>query len=305
MIPIGIDVSKYKLDIWLNNKLVIIKNEVSAIKSFFEKIDRSARIIMEATGKYHRLAHTTLEMLGLKVMIINPFQSRHFAKAMNILCKTDKVDAKVLSLYAERMEFKQTNAPHEEELKLQELLRHLNDLKHTKVELEARLEGAENFIKDSLKRAVKGINDEINKTEEQIREVIEGSIKLKQSQKILKSIPGVGTTTAAVLLGLLKELGTLSSKEVASLAGLAPMNVDSGTMKGKRRLQKGRHDIRSHLYMPVIGAATKHNPVLKALYKRLVDAGKPGKVALTACMRKLVIFANAMLKKNEMWHVYN
>lgn len=301
MIAIGIDVSKHKLDVWNGGKLETIVNDETSIKSTFEKIERSAKIVMEATGKYHRLAHTTLENLGFKVMIINPFQSRHFAKAMNILCKTDKVDAKVLSMYGERMEFKVSIALRSDELELQELLRHLNDLKSTKVDLEARLEGSENFIKDSLERAVKGIKDEISKTENKIKQLIDGSAKLKQSEKILTSIPGVGATTAAILLGLLKELGTLSNKEIASLAGLAPMNVDSGTMKGKRRIQKGRHDIRSHLYMPVLGAATKHNPVLKALYQRLVGAGKPGKVALTACMRKLVIFANAMLKKNEMW----
>jgi transposase len=256
---------------------------------------------MEATGKYHRLAHVTLETLGFQVMVINPFQSRHFAKAMNVLCKTDKVDAKVLSMYAERMEFKPTASLCVEESELQELLRHLDDLKGTKVDLEARLEGSGKFIKKSLERTVKGIKEEISKTEDRINQLIEGSAKLKAAQKILVSIPGVGATTATVLLGLLRELGTLSSKEVASLAGLAPMNVDSGKMQGKRRIQKGRHDVRSHLYMPIIGAATKHNPVLKALYRRLVDAGKPAKVALTACMRKLVIYANAMLKKNEIW----
>lgn len=302
MIAIGIDVSKHKLDIWSNGQLITIENNELAIKSVFEPMDRGAKIVMEATGKYHRLAHATLEFLGFPVMIINPFQSRHFAKAMKVLCKTDKVDAKVLSMYAERMEFKSTPTLDAEESELQELLRHLEDLKSTKVDLAARLEGAGKFIKESLERALKSIKKEISKTEDRIKQLIEESPKLKEAKKILISIPGVGTTTAAVLLGLLKELGTLSSKEVASLAGLAPMNVDSGTMKGKRHIRQGRHDVRSHLYMPVIGAATKHNPVLKALYQRLVAAGKPGKVALTACMRKLVIFANAMLKKNEMWH---
>lgn len=300
-IAIGIDVSKEKLDIYYNGKVTTIPNKKEAIKKFFYKCDKSQKIIMEATGKYHRLSHSTLFKMGFSVMVINPFQSRNYARALNILCKTDKVDATVLASFGERMEFHETLPLTETEEFLQELSRHLNDLKKMRCNIELHLQEASGFIAKSLKKPLKAIDKEIEETEIQLKEVVQKDPQLLKNCKLLTSIPGVGEPTALMLLSYLRELGQAKSKEIAALSGLAPMNNESGGFKGKRRIRGGRHDVRSALYMPILGASTQHNKRLKEIYTRLVEAGKLKKVALTACMRKLIVWANAIIKSQKPW----
>lgn len=302
MIPIGIDIAKEKMDVWMNGSLTTLKNNEKEIVKCFESVPSAeTQIVMEATGRYHRLAHRILSGRGFSVMVINPFQSRHFAKAMNILCKTDKVDAQVLCTYAEKMTFKATALASELEERMQSLVRHIDDLKKTKTSLVIRLKESQGLEKESLECVIETFDEEIKRCEQALCGMIQKDDGLKNKMAILESIPGVGRTTAMTLLCLLKELGSLSRQEAAALSGLAPMNFESGKMKGRRHIQKGRHDVRHHLYMPVLGAVTKHNPVLKAFYQRLIEAGKPAKVALTACMRKLIVIANSLLRKEEMW----
>jgi transposase len=300
-IAIGIDVSKEKLDIYYNGKVTTISNKKEAIKKFFYKCDKTQKIVMEATGKYHRLSHNILFKMGFSIMVINPFQGRNYARALNILCKTDKVDATVLASFGERMEFHETLPLTETEELLQELSRHLNDLKELRKSLVLRLQGAQGFIAKSLKKALKTIDKEIEETEKQLKEAVAKDPKLLKNCALLMSIPGVGEPTALTLLSYLRELGQATKKEISALSGLAPMNNESGSFKGKRRIRGGRHDVRSALYMPILGAATKHNKRLKELYDRLVDAGKLKKVALTACMRKLVVWANAIIASQKPW----
>ena len=157
------------------------------------------------------------------------------------------------------------------------------------------------FIARSLIRALKAIDSEIKGTELALKEVINSDPILQTNCALLKTIPGVGEPTALMFLSYLRELGQATSKEIAALSGLAPMNNESGAFKGKRRIKGGRHDVRTGLYMPILGAATQHNKRLKEIYTRLVAAGKLKKVALTACMRKLVIWANAILKSQKPW----
>lgn len=301
MIAIGIDIAKEKIDIWMNGTLTTLKNEEKEISEFFKSVPKESRTVMEATGRYHRLTHRILSEQGLPVMVINPYQSRHFARAMNITCKTDKVDAKMLSLYAERMPFEPQEICSKSEEEMQNLRRYMDDLIETRTSLLRRLHEAKDFEKESLERIIETLEKEIKDTEQKLYEIIQADAELKRRQEILESIDGVGRRTAITLQSLMKELGQMSRQEAAALAGLAPMNFDSGGMQGKRRIQKGRHDVRRHLYMPILGAVTRHNAVLKAFYKKLIDAGKPPKVALTACMRKLIIFANALLRKGEKW----
>ncbi len=302
MIAIGIDIAKQKVDVWMNNKNTSVDNSEQALKKFFGPIQRDGiRIVMEATGRYHRLAHHTLNAMGFDVMVINPFQSRHFAKSMNIFCKTDKVDAKVLSLYAQRMDFIKTPVPSKNEEQLQDLIRYLDDLKGILIQYEHRLEYVTGEALESLERLIESIKNEIDKITKVIEKLIKSDKDLAGRCEILTSIPGVGKATAAVLVGLVRELGNISNREAAALAGLAPMNCDSGRFTGNRHIQKGRHDVRRFLYMPIVGAATVNNPVLKVFYNRLVAAGKPARVALIACMRKLIVFANALLRKGEKW----
>jgi transposase len=300
-IAIGIDISKEKLDIYYNGKVTTIPNKKEAIKKFFYKCDKSQKIVMEATGKYHRLSHNILFKMGFSVMVINPFQSRNYARALNIICKTDKVDATVLASFGERMEFHETLPLTETEELLQGLSRHLDDLKEMKKNIVLHLQEAQGFIAKSLKKTLKTIDKEIEETEKQLKEAVAKDPQLLKNCALLMSIPGVGEPTALMLLSYLRELGQASKKEISALSGLAPMNNDSGSHNGKRRIRGGRHDVRSALYMPILGAATMHNKRLKEQYNRLVGAGKLKKVALTACMHKLVIWANAIIKSQKPW----
>lgn len=300
-LSIGIDVSKKKLDIFDGKRAFTIENDDKAIRNAFKGYALDSRIIMEATGKYHRLAHAVLHDMGFKVMVINPYQSRNFAKAMNILCKTDGVDAKVLSLFGKSVEFKESKPERANQALMRDLSRHLEDLKRMKTELELRLREADGFILASLKEVKDSLLSQIARTESQLKEISSSDDQISKSKGFLTTIPGIGETTAIMLCSLLKELGHVSPKEIGALTGLAPMNNESGTFKGKRRIRGGRHEIRCALYMPVLGAATRHNPRLMALYKRMVQNGKPKKVALTACARKLIVWANAMLANNQPW----
>lgn len=303
MIAIGIDVSKTKLDIFYCDKSFIILNTEEKIREFFTKLSLhgNCKIVLEATGKYHRLIHKILCELNYDVMVINPFQSRHFAKAMNVICKTDRVDAKILSLYAERMEFKNTVMQTEEELEMQELSRYIQDLKYIKLELEARLRDSDGFVAKSLIKTIDAIEKRIQEAESQLNNLVSCDDKLSSKCELLESIPGIGRQTAIMLLCNLRELGTLNKRQIVGLAGLAPMNNDSGFFKGRRYVHGGRKDIRSSLYMPILGAATQHNNRLKLFYKHLVTSGKSKKVALVACMRKLIVWANSVLATSEKW----
>lgn len=300
---IGIDVAKSKLDLFDGRRFSQLGNDEKSINDYFSRLSIDEyRIVMEATGKYHRLAHKLLDLLGFEVMVINPCQSRHFAKSMNVNCKTDKVDAKILAFYGEKMEFIQTPCMDEIQMSLQELSRHLDDLKKTRVDLEARRREARiKFVEESLNKAIDTIEKEIKLTEKKLNETAESDKNLREKVILLESIPGIGRLTALVLISLLRELGKVSKREIAALAGLAPYNNDSGVFKGKRRIKGGRYDVRSHLYLPVVGAATRHNPKLKIFYEHLVAQGKPKKVALTACMRKLLVWANAMISHQVSW----
>lgn len=199
------------------------------------------------------------------------------------------------------MAFEATKVASEVRMALQELSRHLGDLKQVKKDLEARKREAKGFIEDSLRATIATIDKPIKATEEALEKEIEKEEGLKEDLELLRSIPGVGTPTATMLLSYLKELGKATPKEIGALSGLAPMNNDSGTMKGKRRIRGGRKDVRVNLYMLILGAVTRHNKRLKEIYDRLVAMGKAKKIALTACMRKLVIWANAILATRKPW----
>jgi len=300
-LSIGLDISKDKVDYYFNGTYGQIKNNKADIIACFKEISKDHCVVMEATGKYHRIAQRALEQMGFQVMIINPYQSKHFAKALNLLCKTDQVDAKMLSLFGEKMIFKPTVPPTEAQQMMQDLSRHLDDLKKIKVGLELRKKESTGFIESSLQNTMNTLQQEIKETEIELKNIAEQDVELKKKLNLLISIPGVAQTTAISLLSYLKELGSLSKREISALSGLAPVNNDSGLFKGTRRIRGGRHDVRSSLYMPCLGAATQHNQRLKYFYQKLIDSGKPKKVALTACMRKLVVWANAILASNTPW----
>jgi transposase len=307
IITIGIDVSKHKLDIYSSNKQYDnIANKREAIYDYFRNLklanNSEVRVVLEATGKYHRLAHEVLDLLGFKVMIINPYQSRNFARAMHLLCKTDKVDAKLLCLYGERMEFKESSNFSAEQEELLELARRKEQLQQELVRETNRLKVAHIRTEGSIKRAIKFFEEEIALVDEELVATTKKDEELNNKLEIMTSTPGIGKATAISLLAYLPEIGSLSRREVAALSGLAPVNRDSGTMKGKRSIQKGRGNIRHALYMPILNAI-RNNPVIKKFYLHLKEQGKQGKVALTACMRKLITILNLMIKNGTKWHI--
>lgn len=302
MIPVGIDIAKQKIDVFYQNNHHIVENNDKALRKFFKQLPKESRIVMEATGKYHRAAHCVLNELGLKVMLINPFQSRNFAKAMNVICKTDKVDAKVLALFAEKMDFVERPSASETEQEMQELSRYLEDLKDQKVALLGRKENATRSIKGSIESVIDAINKEMKAIESELEKVARGDKVIAGKMDLLLTIPGVGKSTALLLLSNLKELGSLSKNRIVALAGVAPRNNESGTYMGKRYVRGGRSNIRSALFMPVLGAATMHNDRLQKIYRKLVEHGKCKKVALIACMRKIVVWANFMIANNLAWN---
>ena len=303
MISVGVDIGKYKIDFFYSGKHNVVDNDEKAIKKWVKSLPKASKIVMEATGKYHRLCHQILNEEGLEVMLINPFQSRNFAKSMNVICKTDKVDAKVLSIFCEKMEFKATKMITKEELEMQELSRHLDDLKSQKHALERRIDGANKFVTKSLKSAIKTLESEIKKTGEELEKVANANKEIEAKSQLLQTIPGIGKQTALMLLSTIRELGSLTKNEIVALSGLAPRNNDSGTMRGKRYVHGGRVDVRSKLFMPILGAATRHNKKLVEFYHKLVKNGKQKKVAITACMRKMIVWANAILATKQPWNL--
>lgn len=301
MLSVGVDIAKYKVDVFYSGKNYTIKNNELELKNFFINLPNKSKVVMEATSKYHRLSQKILHNLNFDVMLINPFQSRNFAKAMNVICKTDKVDAKVLSVFGEKMDFKPTLIAKESEIRMQELSRHLDDLSKIKMALERRLEEADPFVAKSLKSTIKKLILEIEKSRQELEKVVNSDDEIKKKCNLLQTIPGIGKQTAIMLLSNLKELGKLSRNQITALAGLAPRNNESGTHQGKRYVRGGRIEIRSHLFMPTLGAATMHNKRLNFFYKSLVERGKDKKVALTACMRKIIIWANIIIATGQAW----
>jgi len=302
MIPVGIDIAKNKIDIFYQNQHYTVENNAKALRKCFRQLPKESHIVMEATGKYHRLAHSILGEMGCKVMLINPFQSRNFAKAMNVICKTDKVDAKILALFAEKMDFIERKAASDTEQEMQELSRYLEDLKRQRVMLIGRKENAPLAIRKSIESLIGSIDKEIKKIEEKLEEIVSKDEAASRKMNLLLTIPGIGKTTALLLLSNLRELGSLSKNRIVALGGLAPRNNESGTYQGKRYVRGGRSNIRSGLFMPILGAATRHNNRLKRFYHKLIESGKCKKVALTACMRKIVVWANFMIANNLSWN---
>ncbi len=300
-IAIGIDVSKETLQIDDGEHNFSIKNTAASLIKAFVTIEKPAKIVLEATGKHHRLAHRVLCELGYAVMVVNPRQSAHFAKALNWQCKTDKVDARMLCCYAAQMPFKATALLSKGEETCQALVRCLLNLRKTYVQYSLRRQGETGLALASTERMLSQLKKEMSRVNQDLLEQLNLEPKYTEKLELLCSIPGIGKKTAVILICLLRELGALSKNQVAALAGLAPINRDSGKSIGRRSIAGGRHDVRSELYLPVVGAATQHNRRLQEFYDRLIAKGKPAKVALTACMRKLLIWANAILAMGKTW----
>lgn len=303
-IYIGIDVSKATLDIFIlpNKKYMQFSNDAEGIQKFLNKVRlfSNTLIVMESTGGYESLVSQELSKAHVNTCVINPRQIRDFAKAAGRLAKTDKVDAQIIALFASKMEPKPNVVYNEKQQKMLASNVRRRQLIDMIVAEKNRFDKATAEQKESIQRVLKILEQELALIEANQEQLIAHDNLLTEKKEILNSIKGIGLVTATAMLCELPELGSLSSKQIAALAGLAPFNRDSGTLKGKRTIWGGRASVRTALYMPTL-VAIKHNPQIKAFYQRLCQAGKLKMTALIACMRKLLIIMNAMIRTNQHW----
>ena len=306
-IYVGIDASKAWLDVASTpiSTSFRVANDKRGHKALMKKLSglEVAAVVIEATGKYHRGVHIFLHERGLPVCVVNPYRSRKFADALGELAKTDKIDAMVLAQYAELVE-PEAQAPAPKAVaEMAELVHARNTAVAAQTALRNRLGAAHSsLLKRELRIQLRSSAAHIKRLEKAIRVVITDNAELTRRYKILTSIPGIGPIAAAGLVGLMAELGTLSSKQVAALVGVAPMNWDSGQMRGRRAIKGGRPAVRRLIYMAALSAAVRGaNPDLKVFYDQLGRRGKASKVAIVAAMRKLVILANTLIAQDRQW----
>jgi len=301
----GVDACKAWLDVYLYPiaQSFRVANSPEGLRTLRRRLAayRVELIVIEATGKYHRLAHRHLHQNGLPVAVINPYRSRKLADALGLLAKTDRIDARLLALFGESL--RPAAKPPATQLlaAVQELVLARAAAAADQTALANRLQAAESrFLKTELRRSLKRTKAYLARLEAEIARLIGSDVALMRRFEILCSIPGIGPQVAAILIGCMQELGELNAKQSAMLVGVAPVNCDSGSQRGQRHIRGGRAPVRRALYMAA-SVAARFNPDLKAFYDRLRQAGKPPKLALTALMRKLVILANTLLAENRPW----
>jgi transposase len=300
---VGVDIGKFSFVVAIHGQKQVKEydNDPSGIKSFikdYQKYLSKGLCILETTGGYEMRLVLTLCEAGYAVHRANTRKVKHFIRSLGNSAKTDKLDSKALALYGyERSARLECFTPQSKQaLALYELVQRRQDLKRLLVAEKNRLKAPRaNLVQESCRAMIETINQQVQLITEQINAFIEQDPGLKAKKEILKSIPGIGDITANELLVLLPELGTLSRRQIASLAGVAPMANDSGTFKGYRATGHGRSDIKPILFMAAM-AARNSNSSLKSFYNRLIEAGKKKMVALTALMRKIIVIANARLK---------
>jgi transposase len=303
---VGIDVSKDTLEVAVIpcNRDWSLKNDPSLFPDLIKQLLelKPVRIVMEATGGLETLLAAQLAGAGLPVVVINPRQARDFAKAVGQLTKTDRVDAYLLARFAEAVKPPLRLIPEEPTRELANLLARRNQLVEMRV-AEKNRRGKPSLSKQitrDLDDHIEWLGRRIKHLDNDLRETLRKTPAWRVNDDLLQSVKGVGPTTSLTLLVLLPELGTLDAKRIAALAGLAPRNKESGKRRGPAHIRGGRSSVRAALYMATL-SATRSNPLIKAFYKHLLESGKPHKVALTACMRKLLVVLNAMIKNQKPW----
>jgi transposase len=301
---VGVDVSKDSLDVAIGpgKEIITFTNDQKGVDALIKKLSRIGPklIVLESTGGYERLATSSFVEARLPVVIVNPRQVRDFAKSAGILAKTDAIDARVIARFAAAVKPDIRQLKDHETSELTALVKRRRQIIDMIVAESNRLKLANKRNKKDIKDHIRWLEKRLDKIETDIGKAIQNSPIWRCKDNILQSVPGIGPVTSATLICDLPELGVLNPKKIAMLAGLAPLNCDSGKFKGRRRIWGGRASVRSGLYMATL-AAIRCNPAIKGFYQRLIAAGKCHKVAATACMRKLLIIVNAMLRDQTLW----
>jgi transposase len=301
---IGLDIAKDHIDVgcWPERRSWQVPNSSAGITQLAEELAAldPACLVLEASGGYEQEAAATLATAGLPVAVVNPRQVRDFARATGQLAKTDRLDALLLARFGQAVQPAVRPLPDAPTRELQALLGRRKQVVAMLTAEKNRLTTASAAVRPSITAHLAWLEDQREELERGLRERLAASPVWRAKEQLLRSIPGIGPVASLTLLAGLPELGTLSSKAASSLIGLAPQARDSGTWHGKRTIWGGRATVRQGLYMATV-AATRHNPIIQAFYQRLIAAGKPPKVALTACMHKLLIICNALLRTNTPW----
>jgi transposase len=303
-VNVGIDVGKWFLDVCLYEKDLHwqVENNPEGVRKLLGRLGRYQveRLVMEATGRYQLLLAEQAFKKGLPVCIVKPLAVRRYAQALGKLAKTDKIDAQVIAEFGARVEPIITLAKSKNIMLIKDLLSRRRQLVNMRTKELNRVKIMGKALEVSCKRIIRTLDLEIARMEKQLDRLIENESEWAEKKALLKTAPGIGDTMVYTLLADLPELGTMTNKQAAALVGVAPMNRDSGKMKGKRRIQGGRYSVRTTLYMATL-SATLCNPIIKEFYQRLTAQGKHNKVALTACMRKFIVMLNAMVRDNCEW----
>jgi len=300
---VGIDVAKSWLDVgWSIGTTLRIDYSEEAVAGLIERMrnDPPTLIVMEATGGLETEIASALVAAGFPVAVVNPRQVRDYAKACGRLAKTDRIDALVLAAFAAAIRPQVRALPDEDTRALGDLLARRRQLIEMRVQEKLRLQRASAVQRTSLREHIAWLDERIARLDIDLTHALRTSPVWHDKDDLLKAIPGVGSLTRATMLALLPELGSLTRRQIAALVGVAPFNRDSGKHQGQRVIWGGRAQVRRTLYMAAV-SAMRCNPVIRVFYLHLRAHGKPAKVALTACMRKLLTIMNAMLKHHSQW----
>jgi transposase len=299
---VGIDVAKDKLDVarWGETKCLAVANNKRGIAKLVKEMLalRPGRIVLEATGGYEEAVVLALFEAGLPVALVSPQRVRQYARAKGLLAKTDRLDAQTLADYGKHMEPRLFVGKGEERRHLSALMGRRKQLNEMVQAEKNRLRTKDLSLQQSLQRTICYLKKEMKVVDQEIEQFLQDHQAFEEQEKLLRTAKSIGRVTAATLLADLPELGQLDRKEIAALVGVAPMNRDSGKKRGYRKTQGGRPEVRSALYMSTL-TGIRYNPILKAQYDQLVKRGKEKKVAITACMRKMLTILNAMMRDQQ------
>lgn len=304
-VNVGIDVGKSQLDAFIHERdlHLTFPNTPEGIKKLLARLARYRlqRIVVEATGRreYELVAYASDK--EMPIIVVNPLYVRRFASAAGILAKTDKIDSAVIAYYAATMKPKWRPFANKNIRKFRDLVVRRRQLVVMATMEKNRLDVMPKPLKADIQRHIYHIQRQIEKLDKQMNKAIEAVAEWREKRERLLSVPGIGPVVVNTLLADLPELGELDKKQIAALTGVAPFNRDSGAMRGKRRIRGGRSHVRTVLFMAIL-TSVQHNPVIRKHYQRLIAAGKHKKAALTACIRKLIVILNAMLKNNTDWN---
>lgn len=303
-VNVGIDVGKYQLDVHVYERALSfsVPNTPAGVRKLLGRLGRFnlARLVVEATGRREYDLVIAAAERGLPVVVAQPLTIRRYAAAKGVLAKTDRIDAQVVADYAATLRPDVRPIPIGPIRQIKDLAARRRQLVTMSTMEKNRLDVMPSSLHADLRRHLKHLQAQVEKLDRAIDQLVAGVEAWRHKRELLVSTPGIGLQVANTLLADLPELGALSNKQIAALVGVAPFNRDSGTMRGKRRIRGGRSTVRTALFMAAM-SAIQHNPVIRATYQRMVTAGKHKKVALTACMRKMTVTLNAMLRDDKPW----